>query len=87
MKVDLSKMSDQKARELAVKLREAPCLICDAPSTGYRKLHTGQKVAFVPLCDECKAAAPVTTILAMMEFHNDEPIGNAKSLGNTWRNS
>ena len=68
MKVDLSKMTDAEAKAMAARFREAACIVCGEPSNGFRKLHLGEKVAFLPLCDSCMDVPP-TTLQAMMEFH------------------
>lgn len=86
MKVDLSKMTNEQAKEMARRFRKAPCIVCKEKSTGYRKLHLGEQAAFLPLCDECQNA-PVSTLMKIMELADDGYTPNDKAVGNTFRNS
>ncbi len=68
MKVDLTQMTEAEQKAMARKFREASCILCGQASTGYRKLHLGEKIAFLPVCDDCQDA-PAQTLQAMMDFH------------------
>lgn len=85
MKIDVTKMTDAELRKVAKKMRKAPCIVCEQPSTGYRKLHMGKEVAFLPICEQCKNT-PVNMLKAAMEFaSHGKPESNNEVLGHTYR--
>jgi hypothetical protein len=65
MKIDLSKLNEAQVKELAIKFRKAPCLVCDKPSTGYREIPVGDQFAFIPVCDQCRTVEVATLMSAM----------------------
>ena len=91
MKIDLSKMTDAQIKEMARRFREAPCIVCGAESTGYRKLHLGSqqglgnRVAFLPLCDNCQEV-DAHTLMQFMEFADYQQSNHPHiGVGNTYR--
>lgn len=63
--VNLNQLTEEQQKKVADKFWKAPCLLCDKPMAGYRKIPAGENVALVPLCEDCSGADQETIQLAM----------------------
>jgi hypothetical protein len=61
-------MTNEQIYKLAKEFRDAPCIVCGAKSSGYKKIHMNDKeVALLPVCDFCKTKNPAD-LWASMKF-------------------
>jgi len=64
--VKIDNLTPEQQAEIAKKFKQAPCIVCNAPMTGYRKIPVASgDIALLPVCDRCRDADQETLQLAM----------------------
>jgi hypothetical protein len=67
MKVVLDDYNLEEQEQVLKKFMQAPCIVCDKKMQGYVKVPVGDKIAILPLCNECKNM-DIATLTSAMEM-------------------